>query len=108
MRTYKRKTERASTPPNVVLRAAKRVKCEHKSIRGVARDFAIPFRTQARYCKMITDEEMSVDNVTIKVGYASHKKVLTKDQEKELSTYLKLSVDIFYELSVKEVKKLAF
>ena len=108
VRTYKRKTERASTPPDIMLRAAKGVKCEHKSIRGVARDFAIPFRTLARYCKKITDEELSADNVTIRVSYASHKKVLTDDQEKELSTYLKQSADIYYGLSVKEVRKLAF
>jgi len=42
VRTYKHKTERACTPADVMLRAAKQVKCEHKSIRGVARDFAIP------------------------------------------------------------------
>lgn len=109
VRNYKRKTERASTPADVMLRAAKRVKCEHKPIRGVARDFAIPFRTLARYCKKITDEQLKGDDeVTLRVGYAAHRKVLSDDQEKELSTYLKQAADIYYGLSVKEVRQLAY
>lgn len=109
VRTYKRKTDRASTPPNVMLRAANRVKQEHKSITGVAREFPIPFPTLARYCKRVTDEDLiSRHNVPCRVGYASPEKVLKDDQEKELSTYLKLSADIYYGLAVKEVKKLAY
>nr|XP_053647291.1 uncharacterized protein LOC128698911 isoform X2 [Cherax quadricarinatus] len=109
VRSYKRKTERSSTPADIMFRAAKRVKCEHKSIRGTARDFAIPFRTLARYCKKITDEQLKgEDKAMLRVGYAAPRQVLSDDQEKELSTYLKQAADIYYGLSVKEVRKLAY
>ena len=109
VRSYKRKTGRASTPADIMLRAAKRVKCEHNSIRRVARDFGVPFRTLARYCKKITDEQLKgEDETTLRIGYAAHRQVLSDGQEKELSTYLKQAADIYYGLSVKEVKKLAY
>jgi len=38
-RTYKRKTERANTAPDTVLRAVRAVRIENRSIRSVARDF---------------------------------------------------------------------
>ena len=109
VRRYERKTERASTPADLILRAVRRVKCEHKSIRGVARDFHIPYRTLARYCQKITDEQLKgEDDATLTVGYAAHRQVLSHDQEKELSSYLKKAADIYFGLSVKEVRKLAY
>ena len=44
-RTYKRKTERANIAPDTVLRAVRAVRIENRSIRSVARDFGIPFRS---------------------------------------------------------------
>jgi hypothetical protein len=44
-RTYKRKTERASIAPDVILRAVRAVKVENMRIRGAARYFGIPFCT---------------------------------------------------------------
>lgn len=75
LRSYKQETESASSPVDVMLRCAKRVKCEHKPIIRVARDFALPVRTLARYCKKITDEQLKGENkATLRVGYTAHRK----------------------------------
>lgn len=108
VRRYERKTDRASTPADLILRAVRCVKCEHKSIRGVARDFHIPYRTLARYCQKITDGQLQgEDDATLTVGYATHRQVLSADQEKELSTYLEKAPAIYFD-RVKEVRKLAY
>lgn len=70
-----------------MLRAVKHVKCDHKSIRGVAREFDILFRTLTHYCNKITDEQLkSEKDATVTVGYVDHKKGLSDEQEKEFSS----------------------
>lgn len=54
----------------------------------------------------------AVDNdelgISIKMSYGAANKVFTDDQEKELCQYLIRSADIYFGLSAKEVRKLAF
>nr|CAD7458318.1 unnamed protein product [Timema tahoe] len=50
VRTYKKKTTRGEVPADSMKAAVLAVKVEHRSIRGAAQDFGIPFRTLARYC----------------------------------------------------------
>lgn len=69
MRNYKKKTERGTTPTDVMARAVKMVKNEGRSIRSVAKDFNIAFRTLARYCQMANNSPIK------KVGYARHRLV---------------------------------
>lgn len=73
MRTYKRKTNRASVPRDIILRAVSLVKNEGKSIRSVAKDFEIPVRSLTRYCK-------NACNQTVEIGYKKTQQVLLYSQ----------------------------
>jgi transposase-like protein len=70
-RTYKRKTERANTAPDTVLRAVRAVRIENRSIRSVARDFGIPFRSLTRYCSRASEDDIRgiSQNPTFSIGY---------------------------------------
>lgn len=72
MRTYKKKTQRGETPPDVMLRAVRAVKQDKRSLRETSRDFAIPIMTLRRYCKKFSVDEISAADVnvpTTAVGY---------------------------------------
>lgn len=112
VRTYKRFTDRAKTPPDVILRAARMVKNEKRSIRSVAQDFNIPFKTLARYCSRLTKDDLLSSPTSITpsfpIGYIKNRMVFSVNQEKHLSDYLKKASDIYFGLSPKEVRKFAF
>lgn len=77
MRTYKRKTQRGVTKADVMLRAAKAVKLNGRSIRGTADDFNIPEATLRRFCRKVTDAEIHGVAVepTTHVGYKRNRQV---------------------------------
>ncbi|XP_063216749.1 uncharacterized protein LOC134542016 [Bacillus rossius redtenbacheri] len=110
MRTYKRTSNRCQTSQDVVLTAVKKVKLEGKSIRSVAKDFGIPFRSLARYCSKVTEEKLIApqDTPPLTIGYKKLRQVFTNEQENEFADYLKKAADIYYGLSPKEVRKFAF
>lgn len=56
----KLKTTRASTPHDIIPRAVKEVKFEKKSIRLIAAKYNIPFRSLARYCNKIPEEDLGL------------------------------------------------
>lgn len=110
-RVHKRKTARGLIEPGLMLRAAREVKIYGKSIRSVAKDLGINYRTLTRYCKKFTAEEisnMSVSTPTTKIGYQKNRQVFTDEQEAELEKYLLHASSVYFGLSPKEVRKLAF
>lgn len=77
MRNRKRTTERGKTPAHIMLRAAREVKLNQKSIRGAGRDYNIPERTLRRFLKKVTDEEVyGNDELPVTaVGYLKNRQV---------------------------------
>lgn len=75
VRNPKRKTARASKPPDIVLRAIKEVKDEKISIRATATKYDIPFSSLARYCAKIPDEKLNVAEFDQVIGYKPNRMV---------------------------------
>ncbi|XP_050506078.1 uncharacterized protein LOC126884227 [Diabrotica virgifera virgifera] len=110
MRIYKRMSEKGKTPPDVMLRAVREIKLNAKSIRQTAKSFDIPEATLRRFCKKFTDEEINSEVVhpSTTVGYFGNRQVFTAEQENLLEEYLKKASDIYFGLSVKEVRKFGY
>ncbi|XP_044262870.1 uncharacterized protein LOC123010225 [Tribolium madens] len=102
MRNYKRTSQRAATPPHIMLRAAREVKLNQKSIRGTAKDFDIPEASLRRFCRNVTDEEIQgqAENLKTEIGYKSP----SNEQEKLLEEYILQAADIYNGLSPREIR----
>lgn len=110
-RVHKKKTNRGLVSASLMLRAAREVKIYAKSIRSVAKDFGINYRTLSRYCKKFTSEEINnsaVSRPSTKIGYQRNRQIFTDEQEEELEKYLLQASSVYFGLSPKEVRKLAF
>ncbi|KAG5898634.1 hypothetical protein JTB14_021008 [Gonioctena quinquepunctata] len=79
VRNPKRKSTRASQPHEIVLRAIKEVKQEKRSIRATAAKYDIPFRSLARYCSQISDEELDTVESEKLIGYLPNRKVCEEE-----------------------------
>lgn len=109
-RRFLRKTNKGTTAPDVMLRAVRAVKRENRSIRSVAAEYEINYRTLARYCSKFTAEDINSDapEPTILVGYRKNRKVFSESLESELVKYIKEAADIYFGLTPKDVRKLAY
>lgn len=106
-----RKSGRGLVLPAIMLRAAREVKNHGKSIRSVAKDYDINYRTLSRYCNKFTSEEINNKTLsvpTIKIGYQKYRQIFTDKQEKELEKYILEASSIYFGLSPKHVRKIAF
>ncbi|KAJ8966940.1 hypothetical protein NQ314_003217 [Rhamnusium bicolor] len=104
-----KKSQRGLTPPDVMLRAVRAVKIDHRSLRETSRDFKIPLMTLRRYCQKFSDEEIKAGNApNTVVGYIANRQVFTSEQETQLSDYVKKAANIYFGLSPKEVRRMAF
>lgn len=111
VRNYSRKTNRGGTPKDVMWRAVNSVISNHQSIRQVASEYGICHVTLYKYVKM-KREMMKANNdmgeeLAI-VGYAHNRQIFSDRQEVALEQYLKHAADIFFGLSPKEVRSLAY
>ncbi|XP_043116581.1 uncharacterized protein LOC122360199 [Puntigrus tetrazona] len=110
VRTYKRKTNRASTAPDTMLKAVRQVLVFKKTIRGAAEEFGINYRTLARYCTKIPREEVegSVEHPSCAVGFIGARQVFSPELEAELVAYVLLASDVYYVLPPRAIRKLAY
>lgn len=105
-----RKLGRGLVLPAIMLRAAREVKNHGKSIRSVAKEYGINYRTLSRYYNKTSEEinNKTLSVPTIKIGYQKYRQILTDEQEKELEKYILEASSIYFGLSPKHVRKIAF
>lgn len=104
-RNRKRKTNRGQTSADVMMQAVKAVG-PGNSIRSVAQDYNINYRTLSRYCKKIKKKGDSAE--VISVGYVKIRQVFSDAEENMLSEYIQRAADIYFGLTPVEIRKLAF
>lgn len=80
------------------------------SLRRAAEKYGVNYVSLLRYKRKIDaandDDHEQVQNVSM--GYVAHNKVFNEDQERQLAKYLMRCADIYFGLSTKEVRKIAF
>ncbi|KAF2902436.1 hypothetical protein ILUMI_03748 [Ignelater luminosus] len=114
MRTYKRKTERADTPKDVVERACHLIIFDNKSIKATSKQYDIPYKTLHRYVAKLKEKFERNPNLTRaeltldSVGYIKNRQVFTDVAEEALASYFKKAADIYYGLTPYETRKLAY
>ena len=103
-RKYKRRTERGKFTAADLQDAARKVNEDKRSTRSVAREAGICHVTLNRYIKKHRDGIPS----SIPIYNTESKLVFSEAQESELELYIKKAADIYFELSSKDVRVLAF
>lgn len=105
VRNYTRKTQPSRVPVDVIKKAIDDVLSCGKSIRSVASEVHINPMTLCRYIQKA--KLLGADNIE-RFGERTYKPVFTETQENILKTYLKTASNIYFGLSPKEVRILAF
>ncbi|XP_018308648.1 uncharacterized protein [Mycetomoellerius zeteki] len=111
MRTYKRKTDKGNISKSIIEFACKEVILEGKSIRASAMKYKISFKTLHRYVTKLKAEKdtSQVSNIRLtRVGYSKSRQILNDTEEIALVEYIKKVADIYYGVTPKEVRKLAY
>lgn len=103
VRKYIRKTKQLDPPNNVLQKAIHDVIACEKSIRSIARDINA---TPMRLCRLVKKAKANGDLYTfVQKGF---KPVFNEEQESVLKSYLKTEAIVYFGLSPKEVRILAF
>lgn len=97
-----RKTERGLTPKIIYEEAARKVIDSNQSIRKVAKDYGMCHVSLYRYVKSLRE------NLQPRVGYNPHNRVFNEEQELQLAKYCERAVDLYFGLTTKDLRKLAF
>ncbi|CAG4983519.1 unnamed protein product [Parnassius apollo] len=110
MRTYKRKTERGKISKEVYEKAAAILEEDKtKKIRGIAKDLGLCHMSLTRYLKKRKEaKEKGTPIESLTVGYQKNRQVFNDEQERILVSYLIKSSQIYYGLTPKDVRQLAF
>lgn len=114
MRTYKRKTNRGSTPKDVFDRACQQVIFNKKSINSTAKQFDIPYKTLQRYVVEMkktlesNPKLTSFESTLESAGYTKNRQIFSDEEELALESYLKKAADIYYGFTPYETRKFAY
>ncbi|KAK2724543.1 hypothetical protein QYM36_001145, partial [Artemia franciscana] len=113
MRTYKRKTENGTIPPEVIRQGVQKI-LEGGKFATVACEMHIPRSTLKRYTqKFLTEVGTSTNDVSEVplenfIPRYKTRKIFTAEEEKSLENYLIRASQLHHGLSTREVRKLAF
>jgi hypothetical protein len=108
VRTYKRKTTRGASQ-DVLERASDEVLNNGLHLRPVADAYGVDKMTLYRYCKK--KGQLAADGTVetqVKCGYARPRELFSDAEESDFVTYLLDASKMFFGLSPKETKKLAY
>ncbi|XP_069685007.1 uncharacterized protein [Periplaneta americana] len=108
VRTYKRKTNRGCIDEEIYERAAKDVSERNLSIRQAAEAHAVNFMTLHRYLKRKREQDEDRSSRKNLVGYVRHRQTFSDELEKRLEDYIIHCSRIYYGLSSKDVRTLAY
>jgi len=110
VQTYRRKTERSGkVRPNVMTQALHHYNSTGEGMRKTATRIGILRSTLQGYIKTLQklpEEDRSIANLP--VGYSTHKQVFNASQEQKLVEYLKRTAEIYFGLSPRDVRVLAY
>lgn len=104
VRNYQRKTERGKTPLQTFERAYESVKTKEMTLREAATFYEIDKMTLHRF---IRRKDQSNEPI-VKVGYAKPRQIFTDQLEVQLKDYLLHCSKIYYGLTPKNIKELAY
>ncbi|XP_031328879.1 tigger transposable element-derived protein 6-like [Photinus pyralis] len=96
-----RKSARGTIEEEKYVEACRRVIGGEKN-RSVARDLGMCHMTLARYVKKYKETE------TVNTGYKPYNKVFTEEREKELVSYCTSASKLYFGLTTKDLRKLAY
>ncbi|XP_018369250.1 PREDICTED: uncharacterized protein LOC108765178 isoform X1 [Trachymyrmex cornetzi] len=112
MRTYKRKTNKGNIPKSIIEFACKEVILDKKSVRSSAAKYNISFKTLHRYVNKLKAAGKDISQVSniqfTHVGYGKSHQIFNDTEEIALVEYIKRIADIYYDITPKEVRKLAY
>jgi len=106
-RHYIRKTNRGFTA-ELIKAAADEVIIENKSVRSTAKKYDLCHVSLSRYVAKFKTSMNNGDVSTLNVGYKGPKQVFSVDQEQILSQYIKNSADMYFGLTPRDIKQLAY
>ncbi|XP_036365092.1 uncharacterized protein LOC118766046 [Octopus sinensis] len=104
VRHYKRKSERATLPQDVIQQAIQQVRARAISLRQASRTFGIPLKSLSRYCTKAAEANNNDHSLS---GYKKPRQVLADEFENQLEAYVLAATEIYYGLAPKDVRKLA-
>ncbi|XP_012556440.2 uncharacterized protein LOC105844392 [Hydra vulgaris] len=107
---YQRKTSRGTTAKCTIFEAVTTVKLHGRSIAQVSLDFNINYRSLQRYLSKASTEDLQEKSTipSFHTGYVQPRQVLTQELHLELCSYLQIASDIYFGLTPKDVRKLAY
>lgn len=110
VRTYVNKTNRAPIDGQAMMQAAQALQRQENrpSLREAAAEFNVHYKALERFVKKHTPEEIASGTSNITFGHSLDNRVFNDNEESLLEQYLKQASDIYFGLSPKEMRKLAY
>lgn len=102
-----RKTTRGQSDLSLYKDAYDEVKTG-KSLRKAAEKYGVNYVSLLRYVRKRDEANRKHEQDNVHMGYVPHNRVFNENQERELSKYLIRCADIYFGLSTKGVRKLAY